>query len=256
MKPKCLLLGSFLSLALLAPDSHAQRRDTWDQNGDGRISRDEWTGNARAFNQRDRNRDGYLDRDELPPALRDRVGIQGQADRQRPYDQGRTQSSPTARLDKNRSGVVEGYEWPYNKQVFHELDRDRNSVLSRDELAQISTATMIQLDRNNNQRIDPSEWPGGFAEFDQLDKDGDGVISSAEYFERGGEWQRRQRFDEWDKDKDGIVSSTEWRSRPDLFHRLDTNGDGRLNWDEFMASTERYENPFGWHYGDEKRYRR
>lgn len=255
MKRPHWILGSFLSLALLAPSGTAQRRDTWDENGDGRISRQEWTGNSRTFNQRDRNRDGYLDRYELPPGLRNRVDQYGQADRQRKNDRSRA-GDPVARLDDNRSGVIEGYEWPYNKRVFHDLDKDRNSVLSKDELTNISTATMIQLDRNNNQRIDPEEWPGGFAGFDQLDQNRDGAISSAEYFERGGEWQRRQRFNEWDKDGNGVVSSTEWRSRPDLFHKLDTSGDSQLSWDEFMASTERYENPFGWQYGDERRYRR
>jgi hypothetical protein len=252
MRATHLLVCSCFGLALLTPESYAQRRDTFDHDGDGRISRSEWAGNNRSFNQRDRNRDGYLDRHELPPGLRDRVFGPNNADRQRqPADP----EQAMGRLDKNWSGAVEGYEWPYNKRVFHELDRDRNSVLTADELSNITSATMIQLDRNNNGRIDPDEWPGGFAEFRDLDADNNGVISSEEYFNRGGEWQRRQRFSEWDSNRDGFISSTEWRSRPDLFHRLDTDRDSRLSRDEFMASTERYDNPFGWHYGDEK-YRR
>jgi hypothetical protein len=130
--------------------------------------------------------------------------------------------------------------------VFHKLDRDGNSALSRDELKSITNATMIDLDQNNNQRIEPDEWPGGFAEFDKLDTNGDGSISDREYFNSGGEFQRRQRFSEWDTNRDGKVSSTEWRGRPDLFHKLEKSGDSQLSWEEFMESTERYDRPFGW----------
>ncbi|MBL8216009.1 MAG: EF-hand domain-containing protein [Bryobacterales bacterium] len=245
-----LVIGATL---LAAATPAAAQPETWDNDGDGRISRSEWAGNSRRFSNLDRNADGYLERNELPPALRDRVRDTNQAARERDRSSyrdrdTRSQNTGVDRLDRNNSGVVEGYEWPYNKNVFHNLDRDRNSVLSRDELANISNATMITLDKNNNQRVEPEEWPGGFAQFDDLDKDRNGTISSAEYFDRGGEWQRRQRFRDWDKDRNNIVSSTEWRSRPDLFHKLDRNGDGQLNWDEFMASTEVYDRPFGWDY--------
>jgi Ca2+-binding EF-hand superfamily protein len=202
-----------------------------DENRDGRISRSEWTGNNRSFLRYDYDRNGFIEGNELPPEMR---------------QQTRSRDNPVQRLDKNNNRAVEGYEWPYDGGMFRKLDADRNGVLTANELRNITEATMIQLDRNNDHRIQPEEWPGGFAQFNDLDHDRDGTVSQAEYFERGGEWQRRQRFREWDKDRDSLISSTEWRSRPPLFHQLDTNNDGRLTWNEFMASTEVYNSPFGW----------
>jgi Ca2+-binding EF-hand superfamily protein len=228
MKWQRTLLTALCSAALAIP-AYAQGGFAGvDANGDGRVSRHEWN---RSFARYDQNRNGYIDGDELPAEMRTQTRSRGDA---------------VQRLDRNRSRAVEGYEWPYNKQVFQKLDSDGNSVLTADELRNITSATMIQLDRNNNHRIEPDEWPGGFAQFQELDHNRDGNISQVEYFERGGEWQRRQRFREWDKDRDGFVSSTEWRSRPPLFHQLDTERDGRLSWDEFMAGTQVYNSPFGW----------
>jgi len=220
-----------------------------DRDGDGVISRREWRGNNRSFANYDRDGDGYITSDEMPARMRRTRDSYTEQERYRRgygYSQRNRAAQPVDKLDRNNSGVVEGYEWPYNSAVFHRLDRDRNSVLSRDELQNINSAAMNELDTNNNQRVDAEEWPGGFADFDRLDQNRDGTISSREYFERGGEFQRRNRFTQWDTNRDGVISSTEWQSRPDLFHRLDRSGDSQLSWEEFTASNERYERPFGW----------
>jgi Ca2+-binding EF-hand superfamily protein len=238
MKPAS-ALRIFIASAALAAPAAAQVFNGVDRNGDGVITRNEWRGNNRSFTNYDRDRNGHISQDEMPGSMRrnDRDGYQ---------QRNRSANNPVDKLDKNDSGVVEGYEWPYNSRVFHELDRDMDSVLSSEELRNINTATMSDLDKNNNKRIEAEEWPGGFAQFDRLDENRDGKVSSREYFDRGGEFQRRQRFDDWDKNKDGIISSTEWQSRPNLFHRLDGNRDSQLSWDEFMTSTEQYDRPYGW----------
>lgn len=233
------MMALVLASAMVVPAT-AQRFQGVDDDRDGRITRGEWRGNARSFDRHDVDGNGVIERDELPSEMR-RATPQADNDR-RPARGG----AAVDKLDRNRSGVVEGFEWPYNANVFHQLDKDANSVLSQDELNNISSATMQQLDTNRNNRIDTDEWPGGFAQFDKLDENGDGKISSNEYFGRGGEYQRRNRFDAWDRDHDGYVSSSEWQSNRALFNRLDTDRDGRLNWEEYMASTERYDRPFGW----------
>jgi Ca2+-binding EF-hand superfamily protein len=207
----------------------AQRLDQHDRNGDGMVTRAEWRGNNRSFQQHDRNRDGVLSGDELSDVRSD--GNRGRA---------------AGRLDKDRSGAVEGHEWPYNSNVFHELDKDGNSVLTNDELNNINSTALPHLDMNKDRRIDESEWPGGFAQFERLDQNGDGRISPKEYFDRGGEWQRRQRFDSWDTNRNGVIESNEWKTTSNLFRRLDTNRNSVVDWDEFMASTEQYDRPFGW----------
>ena len=128
---------TFLAVALLfaaALTVTAQNRVVShpdDENGDGRISRDEWRGDRRTFREYDQNRDGVLSGNEVP----------GGNDRDRTGRNTRSRSSTADRLDTDRSGVVEGSEWPYSRDVFRRLDRDRNSVLTRDELDGMSSVT-------------------------------------------------------------------------------------------------------------------
>src|SRR5215211_4444758 len=70
-----------------------------DRNGDGAISRSEWRGDPRSFRDHDINRDGVLSGTEIPRARGD--SNEGS---------GNQESLRVGKLDKNRSGVVEGYE--------------------------------------------------------------------------------------------------------------------------------------------------
>jgi Ca2+-binding EF-hand superfamily protein len=130
--------------------------------------------------------------------------------------------------------------------VFHQLDRNQDSVLSPRELSDLNRIALQDLDKNRNRKIDADEWPSGFAQFERLDTNNDGKIAANEYFERGGEWQRRQRFDSWDTNRDGIIQSTEWKTENGMFHRLDTDADSKVSWSEFSADKERYDRPYGW----------
>jgi Ca2+-binding EF-hand superfamily protein len=203
-----------------------------DRNGNGYIERREWRGRMAEFRSLDRNRDGRLSDGEYSGDY--------QSTRSRSADQ------PADRLDRNRSGAVEGYEWPYNSQLFHQLDRNGDSTLTQDELSNISGATLGQLDRNRNNVLDRDEWPGGFAQFRDLDANNDNRVTADEFFTRGGDWQRRQRFRAWDQNGDGIIQSTEWKSASDLFHRLDTNANSQIELSEFMNDTQTYLNPNRW----------
>ena len=207
-----------------------------DRNGDGVVSRREWRGNNRTFNQHDINRDGMLSGNELPGWRDDRADDRyNNRDREQTRNRSAARGGGVGKLDENRTGRVEGHEWPYNPQLFHRLDTDEDSTLSADELRNIETATLDDLDLNRNRRIDSDEWPGGFAKFEQLDQNGDGRVSSIEYFERGGAWQRRDRFDAWDTNRDGVLQSTEWKTAPNLFHRMDTNRNSRVEFEEFQS---------------------
>ena len=88
--------------------------------------------------------------------------------------------------------------------------------------------------------MDRDEWSGGFADFSDLHNGRDGSVSSREYYERGGEWRRKQRFDAIDTNRDGIIQSTEWKGDAKLFHRLDTDHDSQISLQEFRSDTERY----------------
>jgi hypothetical protein len=229
------LICAFCAAPLLSLAQYRAPTHPDDSNSDGAISRSEWRGDTRTFRELDRNRDGVLSGNEVPGARNER--------RSHGRDNRDYAGSSADRLDKNQSGVVEGYEWPYNRAMFHRLDRNRDSVLSLDELGDIGSATLSDLDRNRDGTVDTGEWPGGFAKFERLDNNRDGRVTADEYFERGGEWRRRQRFDAWDKNRDGIIQSTEWKSDAALFHRLDADQDSTVTWDEFRSDKDRYLDP-------------
>lgn len=230
-------LPMFLSAQTRGNDLPAQ-----DRNRDGIVSRSEWRGNNRSFNRQDTNRDGILSGNELPGYRDDSYDDRSRNndyrhDRYRDQTRYRSQSGRAGvdRLDDNRTGRVEGYEWPYDRELFHRLDRNADSTLSASELRNIENATLDELDKNNNRRVDTDEWPGGFAKFEELDQNNDGRVNASEYFERGSAWQRRDRFDAWDKNRDGIIQSTEWKTAPDVFHKLDTNGNSQVEYEEFHS---------------------
>lgn len=206
-----------------------------DRNRDGIISRDEWRGNDRSFKDHDTNDDGILSGNELPAGMR-----RGSSDADTRSRDGNRSRATAAQLDKDRSGAVEGYEWPYEAQIFHDLDKNEDSVLTRDELRNLNSVALGRIEGNKD------GWPGGFAEFDRLDDNRDGRVSSQEYYSRGGDWQRRQRFDAWDSNRDGRIQSTEWKSNANLFRQLDTDRDSTVSREEFMADTGRYVKPYGW----------
>lgn len=236
--------GCVLSVALCLP-AQTSSFPAEDRNRDGTISREEWQGNLRDFRRADWNRDGVLSGTELPDDFRQSSTMTNSTNRNM-RGGGGTGRARVNQLDKNNSGAVEGYEWPYNSNVFHQLDKDANSVLTSDELTNLSGIGVEQLDRNGNRRIDADEWPGGFAQMDRLDENRDGKVSQREYFGRGGEYQRRSRFDSWDTNRNGTIESSEWRSTPALFRRMDTNRNGSLDWDEFMDDEDRYNDPAVW----------
>ncbi|MCC6861834.1 MAG: hypothetical protein IT158_24900 [Bryobacterales bacterium] len=198
----------------------ADRFQRLDLDRNGTIERNEWHGNSRAFNRLDRDRDGRISSDEYEyrAAARPR----------------RARGDRFSSLDKNMSNRLENWEWPYNSQVFDELDSNHDASISRAEFDNLASVSLKQLDTNNDGTISESEWPGGFATFDQLDQDGDGTLIAREYLTRGTGWQKEQRFRAWDTNRNGVLEGTEWRSENRLFHLLDRNFDSVLSQDEFM----------------------
>jgi len=235
-----LSIGALLLAGAITLPAQNDRLHVDDSNGDGTISRNEWRGSLRDFSDLDVNHDGILSGNEVPGSRRN--GSRDWGTRSRSADT----DARVGRLDQNASGRIEGYEWPYNSEVFHQLDTDRDSVLSPRELKSITSVGLEKLDKNRDGRLDTNEWPGGYADFERLDQNRDGKIAASEYFDRGGEWQRRQRFNNWDSNRSGIIESTEWKSAPELFHRLDRDRDSTVSWDEFMADKERYNPPYSW----------
>ena len=108
----------------LGGDIDDDREDTFadlDQDGDGRVERNEWHGSREAFEWMDRNNDGVLSRAEV-------------ADEQTPAER-----DLFASIDTNRSGRIERNEWHWSPVSFNGRDRNNDGVLSREELGSTTT---------------------------------------------------------------------------------------------------------------------
>lgn len=106
-----------------------------DRNHDGVVTRQEWTGTAEAFRDRDWNDDDVLSGNELRPGAR-----RGQARRAREaarQDEANRFDDWTVagfdRLDRNGDGRLSAREWTYQRDTFDEADRNRDGVVTRGE---------------------------------------------------------------------------------------------------------------------------
>lgn len=206
-----------------------------DTNGDGRVTRSEWRGNAQSFDQHDWNRDGVLSGDELRPGSR----------RDRRDDRDRTDRLD--RLDRNNDGYISLSEWPRDRQTFDLLDRNNDGRLSQSELMdrtarrEIREERFAEMDTNRDGRLSRNEWTRGEDAFERLDRNNDQYISRDELLSRdgsgrnGGTYPRDdRRFQQLDRNRDGRLSSTEWTGSRDFFNQLDRNNDGWLSLNEWL----------------------
>jgi Ca2+-binding EF-hand superfamily protein len=153
------------------------------------------------FKDYDKNRDGYLQREELPPDL------------QRAFPQ----------LDRNKDGRLSREE--LSQGILHLQPRRRPSDVvyvliemsdcDEDCTAEVQRAYDIlrKLDTNKNGKIDPEELKAERERiikhrvdslFKQLDANNDGRISREE-----AKGQIREHFDEIDRNRDGFIEPAE-----------------------------------------------
>ena len=165
------------AVATSGSDDEFQRLD---RNDDGVISRREWVGTVRGFNQRDANRDGLLTRREMGLDEPAAVGTAGYGD----VDEFR-------RLDRNGDGVISRREWQGTLRGFNQRDANRDGLLTRremglDESTAVGTAgygdveEFRRLDRNDDGVISRREWVGTLGEFNQRDANRDGLLTRRE----------------------------------------------------------------------------
>jgi hypothetical protein len=93
-----------------------------DRNGDGVITRREWSGNDVSFRNHDWNGDGVLSGREVRPGA------------ERPNDP-RPDRDRFREFDRDGNGVITRDEWPGTRAEFDRLDRNNNGRLNRDEFS-------------------------------------------------------------------------------------------------------------------------
>lgn len=102
-----------------------------DLNGDNTVTVAELTQlHAEEFAYRDRNGDGYLDREDASPTMQHLAEMRGEEEGGR-----RGARRPGARLDADEDGRISRAEFVNREHpVFDELDADSNGALSPQEL--------------------------------------------------------------------------------------------------------------------------
>jgi hypothetical protein len=244
---RALLTAGCAAAAMTAAATlHAQERmrfEGMDTNRDGVVTRAEWRGSDRAFDNQDWNRDGQLSGDEVRPGARRNANWE-QADHV-PNRFERYNSWTQAgfnNLDHNRDRKITENEWHFDRETFRRVDRNRDGALDQTEFLggdvdDVRDASFDDLDWNNNGRVERSEWTGSPAIFTDLDRNRDGVLSRFEVV--GGVDTPNDTWDQFvslDFDRNGALTRDEWHWSAVSFNQRDTNRDGRLSREEFAVA--------------------
>jgi len=203
-----------------------------DTNGDGRISQDEFLAAATArFKSIDTTNQGKID--------------------------------ATAML--NSPAAAERMQHRAEFLVKH-LDKDGNGYITRDEVVAAAQKRFARLDRKGDGKLTPDELTGRHGRnaqaatdgarsqaraqfvqqhFEKLDTNHDGVVTQDEFVAAA-----TARFQQVDTQGTGRVTANEIASSPQaaerasrmaahVVQRLDTNGDGVVSQDEFLAAAKK-----------------
>jgi len=252
--------------------------DSIDKDKNGKVSSKEWGhalgknkeimakyfGGAtpaeigQAFKRIDKNKDGDLSWEEFVAAAESRIAQveTGKAKlaeaMQTPAGQEELKAFFTG-LDKDGNGKVDSKEWGHALgkhqgmmmkyfggltpaeigQAFKRIDVNGDGSLSWEEFVAAANAAGAKLEASANAlavAMQSDESKAALKEFfDKLDKDGNGKVDSKEWGKALG------------KNKE-IMAKFFGGSTPaeigQAFKRIDTNGDGVLSWEEFVAASE------------------
>jgi hypothetical protein len=208
-----------------------------DRNNDGRITREEWNGNARSFRNHDWNGDGVLSGNEV------RSGAHRDTDLadHNPSSLERNLSWTRANfnsLDHNRDGRLSANEWHFDLETFRRVDANGNDALSLQEFLgegvdDMRDDSFDNMDWNNNGRVERAEWYGGNAEFTRLDANRDGILSRYEVVGASSSFDTWDQFQHLDYDRNGSLSRAEWHWSNASYLARDRNRDGILSRQEF-----------------------
>ena len=223
-----------------APASGSGQEDRFkaqDKNGDGKLSREEFTGPPELFEQIDADKDGFVTRDE---AMKFFTG----PGREAFLDRVKT-------MDKDGDGKVSKAEFTGQPQMFERLDTNKDGFLTKEEAAKFPggppggapggamVERIMAMDKNGDSKVSKDEFTGPEGMFERLDANKDGFVTKDEAAKLQGGPDGgpalAERFKEMDENSDGKLSKDEFPGPPPAFERFDTNQDGFLTLDELRA---------------------
>ena len=208
-----------------------------DKNKDGRITRDEWDGNARSFQNHDWNGDGELSGNEVLPGRHRDTDLADHNPNTLERNLSWTRANFTS-LDHNRDGRLSANEWHFDLETFRRVDANGNDSISLQEFLgegvdDVRDDSFDNMDWNTNGRVERTEWFGGAAEFNRLDRNRDGVLTRYEVVGSTPSMDTWDQFQNLDYDRNGTLSRAEWHWSNASFATRDRNKDGVLSRNEF-----------------------
>lgn len=231
-----------LSLVTTAEAQSGSRFQGMDRNRDGRITRDEWQGSERSFQNHDWNNDGVLSGNEL------RSGAQRESDWEQadhdPNWRERTLSYTRQgfnSLDHDRDGRLTRDEWHYQSETFYRIDRNRDNAVTLAEFLGQNVDDdrdddFDDLDYNNDGVVSRNEWHGSTSEFNYLDRNRDGRLNRYEVVGSQPSFTTYDEFRDLDYNRDGRLARNEWHWSNASFNQRDTNRDGVITAQEFETA--------------------
>lgn len=187
-----------------------QRFKQMDKDGDGKVSKSEFTGPEALFDRLDADKDGSISKDELPkPGAGPGTGGGGEG---KSFLLNRLKG-----MDKDGDGKVAKSEFTGVAENFDRMDRDQDGSLSTREIEAAADLFAANFNPSN-----PAAAKGKGAAKNPAASGEPGVFVAP-------------RFKQMDKDGDGKVTKDEFTGPAPAFGRMDKDGDGSLTMDEMRA---------------------
>ena len=146
----------------------------YDKDENGKLSKDEFPGSDKAFNDLDKNQDGYLDENEARKARKQKSM--------------KEKKGYLNKHDENGDGKLSKDEFPGSDKAFGKLDQNQDGYIdkgeahkARKERSQKKTqAYLIKYDKNGDGKLSKDEFSGSDEAFEKFDKNQDGYIDEIE----------------------------------------------------------------------------
>ena len=229
----------FLALPAFAQDVTVVRQQRFNQRDtdrNGFLNQEEYGGHPGNFRALDRDHDNRLSRDEF-------VRRGGEVVRELP--------DAFADLDLNADSTLSRSEWYGQAAAFDRVDRNDDGRINVEEFRNLPAADDRQdqfygRDTNSDGVLSRREWLEQGVAFHRADVNDDGVVSLREFLATPQvDDDRDARFDALDRSQDGVLTRSEWRDAP-AFAQADRNHNNQVTLWEFMnpAATDATELSF------------